>query len=127
MKCGSTEFQRVFMTNLESNLLFWELSSSMMDPHLDLGDYGTGKCLTFLQHKSKVVQHFNFHPRKMSKCLGLNVCNFYITNRLLLLSSQWKSFFSTSCCAKLIVLAKYREIDRNKMAVLALEQTSNRF
>ena len=26
----------------------------------------------------KVVQHFNFHPWKISKSLSLNVCNFYI-------------------------------------------------
>ena len=29
--------------HVENNLVFGELSSSLMDPRLDLGDYGTGK------------------------------------------------------------------------------------
>lgn len=50
--CACAVLTRVKAPNggIESNLLFWELSSSLKVPRLDLGNYGTGKVLlTFLQ------------------------------------------------------------------------------
>ena len=46
----------------------------------------------------KAVQHFNFHPRKISKHLGLNVCNFYIFYPIFKFGTytSWSKCFNTS-------------------------------
>ena len=35
--------QLLQILSVGSDLLFWKLNSSLMDPHLDLRNYGTGK------------------------------------------------------------------------------------